>query len=260
LRQPTDNTYTWAIGGETIAQQSCLLSHRFPAQGTYEVELNVSGPNAAGPFTQEVTVRDMLIVSIGDSYASGEGNPDVNRSGDQPAQWVDRRCHRSANSGPAQAAAALERADPHTSVTFLSFACSGATVNRVYRAYSDACPGDQPTSDTYKSDAFDPYKPGDPDRPIGSGVVGSYQGAEPSSCSDFADHLPPQIEELARTVGDRRVDALIASAAATTSASGRPKRTLSAPATRCSRTPAESSEVPSTEQRWPGPGRRCSRR
>jgi FG-GAP-like repeat len=42
--------------------------------------------------------------------------------------WEDKRCHRSANAGPAQAALEIERSDPHTSVTFLSYACSGASI------------------------------------------------------------------------------------------------------------------------------------
>ena len=42
--------------------------------------------------------------------------------------WQDRRCHRSAFSGQAQAALRLEREDPRTSVTFVHLACSGATI------------------------------------------------------------------------------------------------------------------------------------
>ena len=42
------------------------------------------------------------------------------------ATWQDRRCHRSARAGIAQAALELEQLDPHTSVTFVHLACSGA--------------------------------------------------------------------------------------------------------------------------------------
>jgi hypothetical protein len=48
-----------------------------------------------------------------------------------PAFWgtaPDALCHRSANSGPARTALALERADPHGSVVFVSTACSGAQI------------------------------------------------------------------------------------------------------------------------------------
>ena len=42
--------------------------------------------------------------------------------------WQNRRCNRSALAGQAQAAIALERSDPHTSVTFVHLACSGAEI------------------------------------------------------------------------------------------------------------------------------------
>jgi hypothetical protein len=44
--------------------------------------------------------------------------------------WESQDCHRSANAAPAQAALALERSDPRTSVTFVHFACSGAQIGR----------------------------------------------------------------------------------------------------------------------------------
>src|SRR6185369_3723338 len=54
-----------------------------------------------------------------------EGNPDKPRKF-LKAGWIDSRCHRSATAGPALAALTIEQDDPHTSVTFISFACSGA--------------------------------------------------------------------------------------------------------------------------------------
>lgn len=71
---------------------------------------------------------DPLIVSIGDSVASGEGNPDRRgRFGEQPV-WHSPRCHRSLISGHGRAALAIERDDPDTDVGFVALACSGATV------------------------------------------------------------------------------------------------------------------------------------
>jgi hypothetical protein len=58
--------------------------------------------------------------------ASGEGNPDMPRK--RGAVWANQRCHRSSLAGTAQAALALERGDPTTSVTFVHLACSGATI------------------------------------------------------------------------------------------------------------------------------------
>jgi hypothetical protein len=84
--------------------------------------------------------------------------------------WQDRRCNRSALAGQAQAATALERSDPHTSVTFVHLACSGAE--------------------------------------IVTGVIGPYAGVEPP---DGADDLPPQIDKALALIGDREVDAVLLS-------------------------------------------------
>jgi lysophospholipase L1-like esterase len=63
------------------------------------------------------------IVSIGDSVASGEGNPAAKRP-----RWIDRRCHRAAIAGQTLAGEEAVRARPE--LRFVSFACSGATIER----------------------------------------------------------------------------------------------------------------------------------
>jgi PKD domain len=97
------------------------------------------------------------------------------------ATWQAERCHRSANSGSAQAARALEDADAHTSVTFVHLACSGATM-------------------TY-------------------GLLGWYQGTEhPDDVTNVgcnpadpaerpAACIPPQVQIAKNIVGSREVDA-----------------------------------------------------
>src|SRR2546422_5770786 len=45
-----------------------------------------------------------LFVSVGDSLASGEGNPDVFGGFLSEPTWEDKRCHRSTRAGPALAA------------------------------------------------------------------------------------------------------------------------------------------------------------
>ncbi|MFN0220038.1 MAG: hypothetical protein ACKVP4_14640, partial [Hyphomicrobium sp.] len=112
----------------------------------------------------EVKVRDLLIVAAGDSFGSGEGNPDVPvrfsrdrtsdygksllsatlsgfpaRMGDwkqigdktfigENARWSDQACHRSLYSHQFRAALELAVEDPHRAVTFVGLACSGAEV------------------------------------------------------------------------------------------------------------------------------------
>lgn len=111
-----------------------------------------------------IKVRDVLIAGMGDSFASGEGNPDVpvrfsperaqgygflkgkfdlsgyptrigawNQIGDpkfnaQNARWNDTACHRSLYSHQLRAALQLSLEDSHRAVTFVGLSCSGAQV------------------------------------------------------------------------------------------------------------------------------------
>jgi GDSL-like Lipase/Acylhydrolase family len=99
----------------------------FPAsEGGHALLVDVDGEESP---TQEIEVRDHLVVSIGDSVASGEGNPDA---GDLAApEWrLEPRCHRSMRSGAAQATVALDRGNPTASVSFVPLGCSGATIEQ----------------------------------------------------------------------------------------------------------------------------------
>ena len=77
------------------------------------------GSDDEGPEPNEGTA----IVSIGDSVASGEGNP-----ARQGPDWEERRCHRSAAAG--QSLAGRQAASENPGLVFHSFACSGATIDR----------------------------------------------------------------------------------------------------------------------------------
>ena len=94
----------------------------------------------------EVRVEDVLLVAFGDSYVSGEGNPDIpaqygsstpasndwlfinTKRKREPAVWLDQECHRSLLSWPMFAALKLAMTDPHRTVTLLNYACSGAEI------------------------------------------------------------------------------------------------------------------------------------
>jgi len=188
--------YRWKWNGKTKSYSSdCATPLTFPAQGTYLVELTVKEKGGATKtWTRSVQVKDYLIVVLGDSSASGEGAPDRPvkqfQSSNSRADWVDDRCHRSEYAGGAQAAKIIEDADPHTSVTFLSFACSGATLHTMK------------TSDNV---------------PHGTGITGPYVGVEPPRLEDdsLAPMLPAQTEQLFNALtrfGQREarpIDALI---------------------------------------------------
>lgn len=126
-------------------------------EGQYTLSLKlVTSTGKLSESIQTIEIKDWLIVSIGDSFSSGEGNPDVDGiykllingpDNINPAldavnslktckgelgrkikmeDWECRRCHRSKWSAPALTAKRIEETDRHSSVTFLSFACSGA--------------------------------------------------------------------------------------------------------------------------------------
>ena len=129
--------WTWRltpIGGQTAAPvnlsaDSCAVDAVVSAVGRWRVELSVRDQvGSTGSTTRDVTLRDLLVVALGDSYASGEGNP--NPADDQP-DWIDTQCHRSDAAWPAQAARRLEGGT--TTVTFISFACSGAKTKHLWR-------------------------------------------------------------------------------------------------------------------------------
>ena len=128
LNSSPGSTFAWEVDGLALQNPdgtSCNFSHEFAAQGTYTVKLTRTTPDGTQTVLESpVTIKDLLIVSLGDSFASGQGNPDIPRHGSTRAKWVDEICARSAAAGPAQAALKIEDDDPHTSVTFVSFACT----------------------------------------------------------------------------------------------------------------------------------------
>jgi hypothetical protein len=160
---------TWLtapLGGELrgdVVTQPCSEEAHFkiayPAGATVSVE--IGGREVAN---EKVQVKDLLIVGMGDSFASGEGNPDVpvrfsrDRSADygersgtvdltgyparigpwktigdkafiqENARWSDQGCHRSLYSHQLRAALQLSIEDDHRAVTYVGVACSGSEV------------------------------------------------------------------------------------------------------------------------------------
>lgn len=170
LDEAADVTCTWMTaprGGEElrgkVVAQACsepfLIDVPYPAGADVKVE--VGGREIA---QTRIAVQDILVVGVGDSFASGEGNPDVpvrfsrERAADygeagakadltgyparmgpwkqigdkafieQNARWVDQACHRSLYSQQLRAALQLGIEDPRRAVTFVGLACSGAEI------------------------------------------------------------------------------------------------------------------------------------
>lgn len=118
--------YAWSGPEATERVNGCTYRLTFPARGTYEITLTAKVGDDESSVTQPVEVRGLLIVVMGDSIASGEGVPDIEG---RPATWQDERCHRSARAGPALAAATLQAGATATPISFVSVACSGATID-----------------------------------------------------------------------------------------------------------------------------------
>jgi hypothetical protein len=119
-------------------------------------------PSGGAAITGDLTARDILIVSFGDSFSAGEGNPEkpVNFSnafsdytqssrhggfpkivdsfpvrppgpefwGHNAANWTNSQCHRSLYSQHTKAALQYSLEHPHVSVTYLNYSCTGAEV------------------------------------------------------------------------------------------------------------------------------------
>jgi hypothetical protein len=98
--------------------------------GNGEVEPEPPPHDPRTPKPNRPDDRRPLIVSMGDSYASGEGAPDVAAPDVfTPARWQDRACHRSANAPVTRAVERLRFRNPYAQgIDTINVACSGATV------------------------------------------------------------------------------------------------------------------------------------
>jgi len=124
--------FAWRIDGQPVTPApagDCRFTARVQADADHTVELETGNSDDPVRFELTVPATEHLVVSLGDSVASGEGNPD-RRTDLNRARWLQRSCHRSLRSGHAQAAIALEAADRRSAVTFVPLGCSGATVTR----------------------------------------------------------------------------------------------------------------------------------
>ena len=121
--------FTWTLDDRPLRVASdgrCAFVTGALTEGSYKLTLDAN--DGTSPTTREITLVEHLIVSIGDSVASGEGNPDEPADLHR-ARWLERRCHRSLRSGPALAARAVEASGTDSTVTFVPLGCSGATVD-----------------------------------------------------------------------------------------------------------------------------------
>jgi hypothetical protein len=149
----------WFADDIPIAKQNCdeEIIYSLPYGETRILTVQISGLLNSDPPAEKVFVDDKLVVGLGDSYASGEGNPDspatIDLAHGNPdsklfsstglptpthlagsrAEWLDRRCHRSMYSYQFKTALQLALSKPNIVVRFISFACSGAVTNDIFK-------------------------------------------------------------------------------------------------------------------------------
>ena len=122
-------TYEWSVDGtivQPVLARPCVWRLKLD-EGTYSVRVrqtpSASDFGGAREHTEEVVVQDFLIASLGDSNASGEGNPPYVDGG-----ALRSPCHRSRTAFGWRAALDLEDRDDRSSVTFVHLACTGASI------------------------------------------------------------------------------------------------------------------------------------
>lgn len=142
-----DATYSWMIDGNFTETPNCRDTQQL-TEGTKAYTLRVTDSTGTSQVTGTFVVKDVLMVVMGDSYASGEGYPpfvkdNVNPANGQPytvdsntiptpkyiPDWDETTCQRTRWSGFVRAASQLEKVDTHSSVTLIDVACAGAQVS-----------------------------------------------------------------------------------------------------------------------------------
>lgn len=135
----------WRVGDAPMQTAPCdgAVTATLPYPDGADISVAVVGEQS---ITLRAKARDLLIVGMGDSFASGEGNPDMpvefsdarrhknlyperkinDVSGS--AQWTDKLCHRSLYGHQLRAALQIAIENPQSAVTFLGYACSGASI------------------------------------------------------------------------------------------------------------------------------------
>lgn len=147
LRYPFNGPCRWEAGATIVLAPNCAQPTlvRLPQAGL-TLSLRLAGSPATGVL--QITPRHTVILGLGDSYASGEGNPDqpavwaqdfAPPAGEtrwltraqgrvQAPAWLDGRCNRSFFSHQSLVALARASEDPHLLVSFVHLACSGAEI------------------------------------------------------------------------------------------------------------------------------------
>lgn len=122
-------SYRWRVRSRGYSQKlpgrGCRMKTTVPRLGVYDVTATqIKNGRRTGYVVENrrVVVRDWLLVGLGDSNGSGEGNP----------PFTFPQCDRSTASSQYRAAQYVEDHDPRSSVTLLWASCSGARIEHLW--------------------------------------------------------------------------------------------------------------------------------
>ena len=129
---PCSEAVVTSISLEDRSDTTGKLSFAYDGKLTLKIE---QGASVTQTLEHHFSVRDFLIVAIGDSYMSGEGNPHRNADNNEGRiEWLDYRCNRSSFNYVQLMVARLAHYNPSHSFTLVDVSCSGAEIyDGIYR-------------------------------------------------------------------------------------------------------------------------------
>ena len=211
----------WSVNGkknEDVEECNKLQVFEVP-RGKTDYTISVYWDNDKKSDTMKIKggIKDILIVGLGDSFASGEGNPDIplntnnmtenydriytknkylpRKMKDNKVTWLDRRAHRSLYSYQFKTALQYSLEHPQEVVTFVSFSSSGAVTDNILKRPKSAV---EHTTNVYPR--------------IHNKLSNEDILLEKNDMSiDRRKYIRPQIELLKDTIGSRKADILLLS-------------------------------------------------
>lgn len=189
-----------------------------PAPGRYDISVQTRNASGGGPTSgRRITVRDFLVVSIGDSAASGQGNPDIPGSpkGFEPdLKWYD--VFNPAVVVYKVSKAAVEKATNVLKIQFTTLSrAAGAKLKmdpdpvwlepKAYRSLRSGVARAARKMEKLSDGRLVTFLPfARTGSEIDDGLLGPRSGEDEAWIGNIG-----QVRELQNTVGRRRIDALI---------------------------------------------------
>lgn len=116
--------------GISLSSQS-NTDNRHSSQSETDIPLSTPSTRILASGSRDFFIKDIWVVAMGDSFASGQGNPDAPSKlmGIVEAQWISNDCYRSAyGSWAFRTYKYIELTYRHHGILFTYLACSGATI------------------------------------------------------------------------------------------------------------------------------------